>query len=62
MAVLRAGRRIYYALLAVISKLRKKGNDVVVVVSAMGDTTDELIDQALSRPRTLLHREMDMLS
>jgi len=25
---------------------RREGNDVVVVVSAMGDTTDELIDLA----------------
>ena len=25
---------------------KKKGNDVAVVVSAMGDTTDDLIDQA----------------
>ena len=29
-----------------IADTRRAGNDVVVVVSAMGDTTDELIDLA----------------
>jgi aspartate kinase len=29
-----------------IVETKKAGNDVVVVVSAMGDTTDELIDLA----------------
>jgi aspartate kinase len=40
---------------------RKSGNDVVVAVSAMGDTTDELLD--LAREVTLLPapRELDML-
>ena len=37
-AVKRVARRIV--------ETRKAGNDVVVVVSAMGDTTDELIDLA----------------
>lgn len=40
---------------------RREGNDVVVVVSAMGDTTDELVSlagQVSSRPHP---REMDML-
>jgi len=44
-----------------IIETQKKGNDVVVVVSAMGDTTDELIDQALSIDSNPPAREMDML-
>ncbi len=40
----------------------KKGNDVVVVVSAQGDTTDDLIDKAKEiNPGGPSKREMDML-
>ncbi len=41
----------------------KKGNDVIVVVSAQGDTTDDLIEKALEiNPNgTASKREMDML-
>lgn len=40
----------------------KKGNDVIVVVSAQGDTTDDLIDKAKEiNPRGGSKREMDML-
>ena len=40
----------------------KKGNDVVVVVSAQGDTTDDLIDKAKEiNPDGPSKREMDML-
>lgn len=40
----------------------KKGNDVVVVVSAQGDTTDDLIDKAKEiNPSGGSKREMDML-
>ena len=40
----------------------KKGNDVVVVVSAQGDTTDDLIEQAKEiNPQGASKREMDML-
>ncbi len=40
----------------------KKGNDVVVVVSAQGDTTDDLIAKAKEiNPRGASKREMDML-
>lgn len=41
----------------------KKGNDVIVVVSAQGDTTDDLIEKALEiNPKgTASKREMDML-
>jgi aspartate kinase len=40
---------------------RKAGNDVVVVVSAMGDTTDELLDLAHQVSPLPSGREMDML-
>ncbi|QPZ37503.1 aspartate kinase [Paramicrobacterium chengjingii] len=40
---------------------RKAGNDVVVAVSAMGDTTDELIDLANAVTPLPPPREMDML-
>lgn len=40
---------------------RKAGNDVVVVVSAMGQTTDELIDLATTVSSRPGGREMDML-
>ncbi|MCR5640447.1 MAG: aspartate kinase [Lachnospiraceae bacterium] len=39
----------------------KKGNKVVVVLSAMGDTTDELIAQAADINPNAPKREMDML-
>lgn len=40
----------------------KKGNDIIVVVSAQGDTTDDLIDKALEiNPDGASKREMDML-
>ncbi len=44
-----------------IVETRKQGNDVVVVVSAMGDTTDELLDLAQQVNPTPPPREMDML-
>ncbi|GAB09189.1 aspartokinase [Gordonia araii NBRC 100433] len=40
---------------------RKRGDDVVVVVSAMGDTTDELLDLAEQVNPAPPPREMDML-
>jgi aspartate kinase len=40
---------------------KKRGNDVVVVVSAMGDTTDELIDLAEQISPLPPGRELDML-
>ena len=39
----------------------KEGNDVVVVLSAMGDTTDELIEKAKDINPKAKQREMDML-
>ncbi|WP_353650186.1 aspartate kinase [Nakamurella sp. A5-74] len=40
---------------------RKAGHDVVVVVSAMGDTTDELMDLAMQVAPVPPARELDML-
>lgn len=39
----------------------RKGNDVIAVLSAMGDTTDELIKKANMISREPQRREMDML-
>jgi len=44
-----------------IVETKKAGNDVVVVVSAMGDTTDDLIDLANQVSPTPPGRELDML-
>src|SRR6202166_1551250 len=44
-----------------IVETKKKGNDVVVVVSAMGDTTDDLLDLARQVCPSPAPREMDML-
>ena len=44
-----------------IVETKKAGNDVVVVVSAMGDTTDELLDLAKQVCPAPPARELDML-
>ena len=44
-----------------IVEAKRAGNDVVVVVSAMGDTTDELIDLAQQVSPLPSGRELDML-
>lgn len=44
-----------------IAEAKRAGNDVVVVVSAMGDTTDELIDLAREITPLPPQREMDIL-
>jgi aspartate kinase len=44
-----------------ISETKKAGNDVVVAVSAMGDTTDELLDLAQDVSPMPPPRELDML-
>src|SRR3989338_4470929 len=44
-----------------VLRTKKKGNKVVVVVSALGDTTDELIDLAGQITKSPSEREMDML-
>ena len=44
-----------------IAETKKAGNDVVVAVSAMGDTTDELLDLAKEVSPVPPPRELDML-
>ncbi|MGC9156401.1 MAG: aspartate kinase, partial [Ferrimicrobium sp.] len=44
-----------------VARSRRRGDDVVVVVSAMGKTTDDLIRLAGDVSRTIPPREMDML-
>ncbi|MBD2869542.1 aspartate kinase [Paenibacillus arenilitoris] len=44
-----------------IIERQREGNDIVVVVSAMGDTTDDLIDQSKQLNPNPPAREMDML-
>jgi aspartate kinase len=44
-----------------IARTKEAGHDVVVTVSAMGDTTDDLIDLANQVSRSPASREMDML-
>ncbi|MBD8062790.1 aspartate kinase [Oceanitalea stevensii] len=44
-----------------IVETKEAGNDVVVVVSAMGDTTDELLDLAASVTAKPSERELDIL-
>lgn len=44
-----------------VKQLQDEGNDVVVVVSAMGDTTDELLELAAGIGTNLNLREMDAL-
>ncbi|MBL5974688.1 MAG: aspartate kinase [Candidatus Leucobacter sulfamidivorax] len=44
-----------------IVETRRAGNDVVVAVSAMGDTTDELLDLAAECTPIQAPRELDML-
>lgn len=45
----------------IVTDTYKKGNDVIVVVSAQGDTTDDLIEKAAEISKKPSSREMDML-
>ena len=45
----------------IITDTYRQGNDVIVVVSAQGDTTDDLIEKAKEINPTASKREMDML-
>ena len=45
----------------IVTKTYEQGNDVVVVVSAQGDTTDDLIAKANEINTNASKREMDML-
>ena len=44
-----------------VVETKKAGNDVVVIVSAMGDTTDDLLDLARGVTPSPPPRELDML-
>ena len=44
-----------------ITETYDKGNDVVVILSAQGDTTDDLIEKAAEINPDASRREMDML-
>lgn len=50
-----------YNVADIITSTYKEGNDVVVVVSAQGDTTDDLIEKANEINPNASKREMDML-
>ena len=52
--------RLFHAA-AIAKKNWQQGHQVVVVVSAQGDTTDELLEKAAEIGRDLPPREMDML-
>ncbi len=45
----------------IVTSTYKKGNNVIVVVSAQGDTTDDLIEKAKEINPNASKREMDML-
>ena len=45
----------------IVTSTYKEGNNVIVVVSAQGDTTDDLIDKAKEINPNASKREMDML-
>ena len=45
----------------IVTDTYKQGNDVVVVVSAQGDTTDDLIEKAKEINPHAKNREMDQL-
>jgi len=49
------------AIASIIAEKKAQGCDLVVVVSAMGQTTDELIELASQVSKNPPHREMDML-
>lgn len=46
---------------SIITDTYRQGNDVIVVVSAQGDTTDDLIEKAYEINKKPSKREMDML-
>ena len=46
----------------IVTETYRQGNDVVVVVSAQGDTTDDLIAKAHEINEKPSKRELDMLS
>ena len=56
-----ADRERIFKVARIVANTRNAGNDVVVVVSAQGDTTDDLIEKAAEITHDPSQREMDML-
>ena len=56
-----ASRERLFNAASIVEKTWRAGNDVVVVVSAQGDTTDELLKKAAEISPSPSEREMDML-
>ena len=56
-----ADRERIFNVARIVANTRNAGNDVVVVVSAQGDTTDDLIEKAAEITHDPSQREMDML-
>ncbi|MBI4435795.1 MAG: aspartate kinase [Candidatus Omnitrophica bacterium] len=56
-----ANPRLIKRVAARVVAQKKRGDDVVVVVSAIGDTTDDLIQLSRQITKNPLEREMDML-
>lgn len=56
-----ANRDRIFNVARIVADTRNEGNDVIVVVSAQGDTTDDLIEKAAEITHDPSGREMDML-
>ena len=56
-----ANRERLFNVARIVANTHNEGNDVVVVVSAQGDTTDDLIAKAAEITHSPSQREMDML-
>ena len=56
-----ANRERIFNVARIVANTRNAGNEVVVVVSAQGDTTDDLIQKAAEITSNPSQREMDML-
>ncbi len=56
-----ANRDRIFNVARIVADTRNAGNEVVVVVSAQGDTTDDLIEKAAQITSSPSQREMDML-
>ena len=59
--ILRRRRREHQGVARRIVETKRRGIDVAVVVSAMGDSTDDLLDLAQQVSPEPAEREMDML-
>ena len=54
-------RECLFRVAKTVTDTYKAGNEVIVVVSAQGDTTDDLIEKAKEVNERASKREMDML-